>query len=428
MSYTGLAVVIPTRNRPDLALTAARTSLDQLPAGGRVVVSDNSSPSNRDRLSAKCEGLSDPRLDHIAPPGDLDMTAHWQWALEQTLARSDVSHVAVLTDRMVFRDGELANVSALASSHPDDVVSYNIDHIDDRVSPPMLIQYAWSGGVRRLDSGRLLKAASRGRFPPCIPRLMNCVAPRSALERVAERFGSVCGSIAPDYSFGFRCLDVLDTTLHYDKSALLAAGLERSIGSSIVRGRLSEEGADFVAALDSTMNRATPLPELNAWPNPMFQIYCDVRGESSSSRVPPLHRGRYLAALAKGVAGLEDEEARRQGREALAGAGWTGWRRWSNSARSLAEDLSYAAHPRDFLRRVLWRKRNAFRTPGSVTATLLRWLKMLPPERSGSPHLDAFEYANRNPVERVRRRGPRPVWARAPAASASMRSRSGSSG
>jgi hypothetical protein len=231
---------------------------------------------------------------------------------------------------------------------------------------------------------------------------MNAITPRAVFERVGEAYGGLAGSIAPDYSFGFRCLDVLETTLHYDRSVLIATGLERSIGSGIVRGRLSDEGADFVGAVGEEMNSATPLPRLDAWPNPMFQIYLDTRAESRSGRLPPLDRGRYLAAVAKGVDALEDAEAREEGRSALVAAGWRGLPRIRGSAARLANELSFGLHPRDLLRRALWRRRDGLRRGSGPLARLARALRMTPPDPGGAPAEVAVAYANERPVERVR--------------------------
>ena len=49
--------------------------------------------------------------------------------------------------------------------------------------------------------------------------MMNNCAPRTVLEGIAKRFGSVFASISPDYNFCFRCLEVVDAILYYDAAA-----------------------------------------------------------------------------------------------------------------------------------------------------------------------------------------------------------------
>src|SRR6266571_4565569 len=114
-AYGGLTVVIPTRNRANLAQAAIKSVLDEGLSQVTILVSDNSTDDAGARaLQAHCEAL-DPRL-----------VRYIRRALEPTGS----SHFLYLTDRMVFKPGALGALVERARHFPDKVISYNTDRID----------------------------------------------------------------------------------------------------------------------------------------------------------------------------------------------------------------------------------------------------------------------------------------------------------
>src|SRR6476620_12635999 len=104
MTYTGIVVVIPTRNRSAIAMNAVRSVLDQPVENLHALVSDNSTiEAEREALAAFCSSQNDERLRYVRPPKPLPMAEHWEWALDEALGSSQASHVTYLTDRMMFR-------------------------------------------------------------------------------------------------------------------------------------------------------------------------------------------------------------------------------------------------------------------------------------------------------------------------------------
>jgi putative cell wall-binding protein len=79
----GIVIVVPTRNRADLAVLAVRSAVQQ-EGPVTVVVSDNSTDPEQSRsLEAECAALaaSTGRPLHYLQPGqDLPMPEHWEWA------------------------------------------------------------------------------------------------------------------------------------------------------------------------------------------------------------------------------------------------------------------------------------------------------------------------------------------------------------
>ena len=170
-----------------------------------MVVSDNSTDAgSRDEVADFCSRYDDELVRYVRPPEPLAMPAHWNWALGTTLASSDATHVALLTDRMVLKADALADLLAVVQEHPDKIVSYNHDELDDRRSPIGLRLFPWTGKVLEIDSAHLLYLSSRGVIRAPLPRMMNCIVPRGHFAQLEQRFGAVFGSISPDFCFCYR--------------------------------------------------------------------------------------------------------------------------------------------------------------------------------------------------------------------------------
>src|SRR5467141_2990458 len=108
MSHPRCLIVIPTRNRSDLARNAIQSVFAQSDCEVDVLVSDNStSSSQRGELSEFCQQLSNRRLRYVAPPEPLPMSEHWNWVMREALTLYEASHVTFLTDRMMFKPGAL---------------------------------------------------------------------------------------------------------------------------------------------------------------------------------------------------------------------------------------------------------------------------------------------------------------------------------
>src|SRR5689334_3867293 len=107
-----VAIVLPTRNRSELAISTIRTLLGQLQEDCRLIVSDNSTSSEAlDSLRSDCEAFDCPWLRYQVPPQPLPMAEHWEWAITQALGDSlfDPTHVMIATDRMLFYQRALSH-------------------------------------------------------------------------------------------------------------------------------------------------------------------------------------------------------------------------------------------------------------------------------------------------------------------------------
>lgn len=109
--YSGLCIVVPTRNRADLAANAISSILASRRPDVSVIVSDNSSDERqKQELSAFCVSRREANLAYLTPPEPMSMTRHWDWAVTRAMTQKEASHISILTDRMCFLPGGLAGV------------------------------------------------------------------------------------------------------------------------------------------------------------------------------------------------------------------------------------------------------------------------------------------------------------------------------
>ena len=204
MSYTGIVVVIPTRNRAAIATNAIRSVLDYAVENVAVLVSDNStSASERETLAEYCAQRSDSRLRYVRPPDALSMPAHWDWAIHEALRSYAATHFLYLTDRMMFRRGALSEVLRLASLYSHKVITYNQDRIVDNVRPIRVEQCPGTGKLLEVNSLRFTWLLSQAVFHPGLPRMNNSVVPRerdawrddSRLPRLHRKPASSAGNL-----------------------------------------------------------------------------------------------------------------------------------------------------------------------------------------------------------------------------------------
>jgi hypothetical protein len=346
--------VIPTRNRADIAKVSLRSVLAARAPNVRVLVSDNS--TNRGEaaaLKAACAELSDERVRYVRPPQPMTMTAHWAWALDQTIEDASVEHVSYLTDRMVLARGELDHVLAAIDIAPGHIVTYNHEHIDNVRDPVRVVPNEWSGRLLAIPSRALILAAARGERPMAAPRMLNTVVPRTVLEAVRARFGSVFASVAPDFAFAFRALSTVEEIAFLDRPVLFEHSTTRSNGSSVTRGIASADGADFTKLVGDALYAHAPVPQLQTISNAVFSEYCFVRAEAPEA-LPPLLRHDYLATIARDVGDIEDPALAERTKAQLRALGWTARDQWQRRARITASLVRfYAPRPQAAALRVL---------------------------------------------------------------------------
>jgi hypothetical protein len=319
-----VVIVLPTRNRANLASRAVTSVLRDAPSSLRIVLSDNSTDEDeRGQLCGRLDDLSDPRISLLGPPKPLPMGAHWDWALNEALRlETAATHFSVLGDRTVFRHDGLSEVLDAVRRHPEHMVTYNHDRAYDHDRPVTLMLWPWSGALLWVSAPRLLALAGEARFPAALPVLSNCVVPRQVLETVRQAFGSICESLAPDYCFAFRSLTVAPGLHYYDATPVFDSALDRSNGAASTWSLPSRDHLDFLQNASSGPCWATPIPQLATVPNVISHEYCLVACHPAGRALPPLSKEGYLQLNAAYARLMREERSRLAAYALLRAHGW----------------------------------------------------------------------------------------------------------
>ena len=318
-----LAIVIPTRNRADLAINAIRSVLEARVPQLRIVVAENSTdPAERAKVREFCAASSVP-IDFAPPDVPLSMADNWNYALERALAIDDVTHATIVTDRMLLKPGELPILVDAVAAHPDRVMIFMEDRAYDDRDPVGLVQARWTGRLVEVSAARLLELAAGMQLHPA-PRIMNCVVPREVFIQVRRRFGSITGPVSPDYVFAYRCLAVVDSVYYFDRSPVLYYAWNRSNGQSFGRGIQTRDSADFLKNLsnDWVPNACSPIPELSTIVNSIVHEYCKVQQQTNDPKFPPIDFDQYLLANDREIdTTMRNEELRQRMKSIIAARG-----------------------------------------------------------------------------------------------------------
>jgi hypothetical protein len=315
-----VAVVIPTRNRPDLALRAVRSLLNQ-DCALDIYVSDNSEEGRR----LEPDPDAGPRVTWLRPPREMGMPEHWEWALGEAMQRSRATHFSIHYDRKVSKPNHWGRLGAIAASRPETLISYPTDHVADHPPPLRLWQTPWTGKLFELRTSRtaeLLAAGHVADISHALPILSNCLVPRGVLTAIADRFGSVCNSTAADAAFLSRFLTIAERQLHHDRAPSINYAPHRSAGLGYLRGG----GGDFKDYLERFEGKpwlhAAPVPGVNLGQNMLYNEYELVRRETGA--LPPLDLPAVLADLGLHLRWIDDPALRSEFAAILRDHGWTG--------------------------------------------------------------------------------------------------------
>lgn len=298
-----IAVVLPTRNRADLAEQALQSCIGGGPPGLSIVVSDNSTDAAQaERLRQVVAGLAaDAEVDvqYVRPPRDLPMSEHWGWARLQAAQHAASTHVLYLTDRTVLKPGALSRLTEAAAAHPDLVITYSSDLVDDAANPVRLFREPWSGGAFLVPAATLAVLASRLILAKPLPRLLNSLVPTRVLEQMVKADDQLFRTVAPDFRFCFRYLALGRPVVILDEPIAVMHGLQRSNGATTARGLLSKDAEDFQRRSGSGAAVSSLLPGVITNYNIIASEYVAAATDAGAGSLPALDRHAYVRSLAQ---------------------------------------------------------------------------------------------------------------------------------
>ena len=286
-------IVIPTHNRPALAVTALASAACQEGADCEIILSDNSTdPAAVAECRSAAERLQDDqRVRYVRPPIPLTMPDHWEFATRH--ATQD--YILILTDRFVMRPSTLAILADLIerdAAGPPEIVtwqgsaSYSTDH--------SFLESSYQGVVRSRTSREVLQefaSSAQWRSPMIgsnsLPRGLNSAVRREIIEEVRNRYGRVYAAVSPDYTSAFHQLAIARRQVDLDLPFYIGHG-EASNGASMIRNGV----AAYAGPLGVDPFENCPL-SIDTVINTTFRDYSWV-SRTTGADLPPVDIVGYL--------------------------------------------------------------------------------------------------------------------------------------
>ena len=326
---TSLTVVIPTRNRAELAMARHRRRCSPKRAR-RCACSCPTTPpvrSRRGRLADFCRGAARPAA-HLPARG-----RHAHSRRTGTGRSSRPSHARTRAISRFTTTGSSRNrvtwryLLDEIEAHPGQVITYPIDQVlRGAAALRRLADRRGPGRPDEMRAARVLQMASEGRIAEmghAFPILSNCAVPRAA-DRQDPQAASATSATrpGPDAAFTFRFCALADSYLHLDRP--LASGLREPPQR---RERLSHRGEDGFRGLQA-VSRGSSVARRGAAPGAQPELehaLPRVRARAqggSDDRLPELTLAAYLDGLAWGLPLVEDPARRQAMEEVLVANGW----------------------------------------------------------------------------------------------------------
>lgn len=243
-----VSLVLPTKNRPDLAEKTISSVLAQNFQDWELVVADNGDTS----LPVESTWRSDPRV-RVHRTGGLIMCDNWQAGYEQ--ARGD--YVFLIEDKMVLFPESLEVLHEVFLANNCDYFTFAIatDTRSFRLGDDS------SSKVYSLDVGELIDAVADCRldhYSKIAPRTINTAFRRTYAQSVSARVGRLFRPMSPDYSCGALLLSGGGAGVHFPR-ALACFTPGPSLGNAYASG--GKEGELAVQEFgDSIQNLVRKLP------------------------------------------------------------------------------------------------------------------------------------------------------------------------
>lgn len=323
-----LLVLVPTRNRPRMARTAVVSVLNQaagLPV--HVVVSDNSSAADSERVREWHEELADARCSYLRPAQPLSMVDHWNWMVNQCLDTFSFSHATILTDRAIYRQGALRAMCDVMHHCNHDVIAYlGGDAIHDDRRPITLGFQRWTGDLRVVPTEHLRWQASRCVYGNEFPKMLNSISTRKLLEERRHLAGSVFPlTLSPDYGFGMDVLACRAEIAVLDMPITVGYGLSVSNGVQFLRGETGEARRSFeelASRGNGGIRLSSPIPEIVNVANGIVHEYVESTRRWPQAGFPALDHAAYLEYLGASLSCITNETLRQQYERLVLAHGW----------------------------------------------------------------------------------------------------------
>ena len=301
------SIVITTRNRSDLVVNSLQSAVQQDYEDVEIIVSDNSDDDIASQVEEAIKPfLDDPRVRYIRPERLLPMTAHWEWAVDQTTG----DYVGILTDRMLLKLYALSTISAIIDAAKPAIIAYERENLIERADSYAVRSAGTSEVVVATRmTAKIVESFSRADFRPMdTPRFLNSFASQSFLARLKQEYGSVFTGIAPDYGFLMRVLDCLEDFPFIETPLLVKHSEGRSNGKSFTHLSITDTARDFIDLATRDQKQFlefSPIPDDKLMiTNVMMREYEIGRRNQKSGKFPPFNAQSFYSESMRHLNGL----------------------------------------------------------------------------------------------------------------------------
>lgn len=224
------SIVIPTRNRAHYLEYALRSALNQQFDDYEIVVSNNNSRDNTERVVRQ---FMNGRVRLVNPGRDLSMTEHWEYAFlhatgEYVIGLSDDD--AISLELLLFLD-------RLISSTLPDVVTFDFVGYHHADHPRAELRgwcqaFPMTNGIYRVQKELVLREVYRLRRSFGHPKILFSCIRRDVFDRARAKVGRIFYPTCPDISGGVVLLAFASSVFVVDRPLAVGGSGKDSIGGS----------------------------------------------------------------------------------------------------------------------------------------------------------------------------------------------------
>lgn len=277
--------------------------LSALQGNPDIIVSDNSDPEAAEQTRAIVQQvLATVPHRYIRPDRVLNMVAHWNFAAGTV---RDADFAGFVTDRMTLLPQTVTLCAEAIDRTGAEAICFASAEVS-RTNGVDLPPIPPTSPLELRRSTRVLSDFAQARLRKDSPRFLNGFCGRAALDRIRARYGEVFGGIAPDYSFAFRFLDVVDSYRFINAPFLIDHSPQISNGMAVTRNIRNKASVDFLARIKAEQASefaVGPLPhETTLLPNVILREMEIARAQGgAASRLPSIDAARFHAACGGAV-------------------------------------------------------------------------------------------------------------------------------